>query len=152
MEPIVEDIGTMKVVGVKGKCNMATTMADIPPLWKKLMENSDSIKNKVGECTFGVYTMIDKENCWALASYQVSEVDDVPDGMVSEVVPAMKVAKFTHKGREQELKNTYEKIMGEWLPATGLELDWTKPTLEMYDERFKEGSDESECEIWMAIK
>jgi|GEM_PF-5126842 len=98
MKPVIEEIPEMKIIGVKGKCNMATTMEDIPPLWKKLMEDQAEIKNKVSQCNYGVYTMIDKQNCWAVAAFQVSDVKDIPDGMVSDIVPAMKVAKFTHKG------------------------------------------------------
>ena len=152
MEHIIEDIKEMKIVGIKGKCNMATTMDDIPPLWMKLKEYSDAIKNKIGECTYGIYTMIDEQNCWATASYAVSEVEDVPEGMVSEIIPSMKVAIFTHKGKLEGLKDTYENIMKDWMPKAGLELDYTKPSIEMYDERFKEDSDASEIEIWMAVK
>jgi|GEM_PF-3891233 len=51
-----------------------------------------------------------------------------------------------------KLKDTYGSIMDDWLPAEGLELDWEKPTLEMYDERSKEDSNDSVCEIWMPIR
>jgi AraC family transcriptional regulator len=64
----------------------------------------------------------------------------------------MKVAKFIHRGKLEGLKDTYGKIMNDWLPTAGLELEWSKPTLEMYDERFKEDSDDSECEIWVPVK
>ncbi|MBD3388260.1 MAG: hypothetical protein GF416_04200 [Candidatus Altiarchaeales archaeon] len=152
MKPVVEDIGEMTVVGVKGRCNYATTMEDIPPLWKKLMMNEHSIKNKVDGPAYGVHTTIDDQSCYAMACFEVSQVEDVPDGMVGEAIPAMKVAKFTHEGRMEGLKDTYDKIMKEWMPAEGLELDYSKPCIEMYDDRFKEDSDESICEIWMAVK
>lgn len=141
------------VVGVKGECNLASTMEDIPPLWKKLMRDVDSIKDRVDPAvSYGVYTMIDDKTCWALACFEVGGIEDVPEGMVGEVVPAMKAAKFLHKGRLEGLKDTYAKIMGEWMPAEGLEVDYSKPSIERYDARFKEDSDDSEIEIWMPLK
>ncbi len=153
MKPDIVDLNEVRIVVVKGECNMATTLQDIPPLWIKLMANASLIKNIVGKnVAYGVSTMIDSENFWNVACFEVSMPEDVPKWMVSEVVPSMRIAKFTHTGKMETLKDTYAKIMAEWMPLENLEIDWTKPSIEMYDERFKEGSDDSICEIWMPIK
>jgi AraC family transcriptional regulator len=71
--------------------------------------------------------------------------------MIKKVVPAGRYAVFTHKGKLDKLEHTMSYIYGSWLPKSGEELR-EAADLEIYDERFKFGSDDSELDIYIPVK
>ncbi len=71
--------------------------------------------------------------------------------MVKFEVPEQTYAIFTHKGKLDKLRHTYEYIYGEWLPQSDYE-HVGKFNFELYDHRFMFGSDDSELDIYIAIK
>jgi len=87
-----------------------------------------------------------------VAAVEVAEGGSTPEGMVYREVPAHKYAVFTHHGKLDKLGETYGYIYNTWLPQSGLELHPSKYDMEVYDERFMVDSDESEFDIYVALK
>ena len=86
-----------------------------------------------------------------MACVEVENTDNLPETMKSQVVPAAKYFVVTHKGKVETLGETYCAIEKE-MKALNLEEDKTKIWLEIYDERFKENSDDSEFDIYSPLK
>ncbi|KKL10041.1 hypothetical protein LCGC14_2559820, partial [marine sediment metagenome] len=84
---------------------------------------------------------------------EVSQVEEVPEGMITETFPAQKYAVFTHIGKLNNLGETIRYINGEWLPNNstyervpyGIEFEY-------YDQRFRLNSDDSELDLYIPIQ
>ena len=114
------------------------------------------IKNKKTELCYGLCNIsngIEGDPCLFehIAGVEVESADEIPDGMKSQVVPAAKYFVVTHKGRVETVGQTYCAIEAE-LKKLGLEEDRSKIFFELYDERFKENSDDSEYDTYSALK
>ena len=87
-----------------------------------------------------------------VAAFEVNDNQNIPEGMVYREVPEHKYAVFTHYGKLDTLGQTYEYIFNTWLPQSGLEVHTSKYDMEVYDERFIHDSDDSEFDIYVALK
>jgi predicted transcriptional regulator YdeE len=72
--------------------------------------------------------------------------------MVYRQVPAYKYAVFTHHGKLDKLGETYQFVYNTGLAQAGLKPHPDKFDMEVYDEAFKAGSDESIFYIYVAIE
>jgi AraC family transcriptional regulator len=87
-----------------------------------------------------------------MAALPVSDINVVPEGMISRTIPASKYAVFTSKGPLANLSKTYNYIYGTWLPQSGCKLSQSSD-FEFYDERFDPNNDEkSEVDIYIPIQ
>jgi AraC family transcriptional regulator len=75
----------------------------------------------------------------------------VPAGMIELKVPAQTYAKFVHRGHVVDYLATYRKIWNHWIPETRIEVI-DGPEIEIYDERFKLDSPESEFDLLVPIR
>lgn len=91
------------------------------------------------------------DECPYVAGAEVTDFDSVPDEMIRKVVSAGRYAVFTHKGKLDNLEHTMSYIYGSWIPKFGEELR-EAPDLEIYDERFRPDSDDSELDIYIPLK
>ena len=67
-----------------------------------------------------------------------AEVDsflDLPEGMVTKVVPEGRYVVYTYSGDLKDLGDFYQNIFTKWLPASGYQFD-QRPQFELYDQRF----------------
>ena len=123
-----------------------------PKLWKDFLARIEEIRNRVGNKFYGVCKEISKHHCnfTSSACVEVNDLDNLPEGFVGMTIPKSRYAVFTHKGKVENLAETYRKIHEEEMPKSGLKQKeiW----LEVYDERFKENSDDSIMEIWASIE
>ncbi|HBX69430.1 MAG TPA: hypothetical protein DEH25_08615, partial [Chloroflexi bacterium] len=87
-----------------------------------------------------------------VAACEVSNSQSLPAGMVYREVPEHKYAVFTHYGKLDNLGETYRYIYETWLPQSGLEVHPSRYDMEVYDERFAIDSDDSEFDIYLALK
>lgn len=85
------------------------------------------------------------------ACAQVSEIADVPEGMVSLELPALKVVAYPHHGKLDTLGETYQALYQGWLPQSGLELVEPGFDMEYYGEEF-DFSDKSVFYIYVPVK
>jgi len=86
-----------------------------------------------------------------IAGMEVSAIDLVPDGMIAHRVPKAHYAVFEHHGLLDTLHQSYAYIYGVWLAENNYELA-EADSLEVYDERFKVGEEDSVFEIWVPLK
>lgn len=83
---------------------------------------------------------------------EVSSFDDTPNGMSSKMLKGGKYAVFTHSGKVDSLRMTYEYIWGTWLMCSSIEID-QREDFELYSERFLGiDNEQSEIEIYIPIK
>jgi len=129
---------------------------EIPQLWGTFNQKSHEIKNMVGQAAYGACfsgpETAEKGEFEYVACFEVSNTNDIPDGMVIRDVPANKYAVFTHHGKLDTLQETYKYIYETWLPQSGLEMASPHFDMEVYDDRFEFDSDKSEFDIYVAVK
>jgi len=86
-----------------------------------------------------------------IAGMECSSLDLIPDGMSGHQVKAAEYVVFEHHGLLDKMHQTYEYIFGAWLAQQGLEMA-EADSLEVYDERFKPGQEDSVFEIWVPVR
>lgn len=154
MEPTIKKREQFQVVGLEyygeNKHN------EIGEMWGQFNQIASTIPNKMFpmEAAFGICYMLpnDKEGSFHyIASLAVTSLDNIPNGMIGKTIPAGRYAVFTHYGKLDTLGDTYQKIYKEWLPASGLKIKGDLD-FEYYDDRFIQGSDQSEFDIYVALQ
>jgi len=148
----------IKLVGMMEKIVMPNNT--IPKLWEEFNKRFIEIKNVVGEIAcYGVADNMSTEvySFDETVAKEVSSFKDIPEGMITKIIPARKYLVFTHKGLivgkngEMNLNKTYEDIYSKIIPSLDFEVD-SSFNFELYDERFSHDSDESEFDIYVPIK
>ena len=159
MQPKIVTCAELKVVGLSAKFISALSpnknnMKVIPPLWDNFLSQRHRIANVASLVNFGVCEAASDgaadEACY-YACTEVTSFKDIPEGMVSKIIPAGDYAVFTHKGVVENIEHTLRYIYGAWLPSSKKELR-DAPDLELYDHRFKPNSENSEIELYIPIK
>jgi AraC family transcriptional regulator len=87
-----------------------------------------------------------------VAGFEVVDDKAIPPGMVHRKVPAYKYAVFIHHGKLDKLGETYQYIYNTWQPQSGIQFHPDKFDMEVYDEDFKLGADDSKFYIYVAIQ
>lgn len=152
MQYRIDEKGEFNVVGFLVETDFERAREDVSEVWKKFLSRYREIKNYVGGMkNYGVAVELDKigRGFRYVACCEVSEFENVPIDMVMQIVSASKYAVFTHKGKLDKLRNTYEKIMS-FMRKKGMKRKnyW----FEFYDQRYRGDKPESEFEIWVAIE
>jgi AraC family transcriptional regulator len=154
MEHKIQEKGEFKVVGIELISNVQECIKNnpYPALWQRFMPKASEIKNRVNEKEFfGPCFTISQDECSfrSLAAVEVSECEDVPEGMKCEKIPANKYAVFEYKGVLKDLNSFYAEI-SEYMKEKGLKENgfW----FEFYDERFIPDSEDSIMEVWCGIE
>jgi len=84
---------------------------------------------------------------------EIPVVEEIPEGMVVETIPAQKYAVFTHIGSLINIGETFQYIYGDWIVNnTRYERVPLAPEFEYYDQRFSLTSAESELDLFIPIK
>ena len=139
----------MQLVGVKTEFysvdSEKNNMADkLPLLWDEFVPRMEEVKHKVSNLAYGVIQQT-KEKTDLLEYYavvEVSDVSDIPEGMVSIEIPASTYAKFTHKGNVASINNTVNYIYSSWLIQSDKRHTYGAD-LEIYGKEYIPDSDES---------
>lgn len=153
-----DDIPDKKLVGMR--LSMTLHEGTTTTLWKSFMQKRSTIKNAVGTNLismqvynpafdvqkFTPHTRFDK---WATT--EVTDHDNVPDGMEPFTLPCGQYAVFLHKGGPAKAREIFGYIFSNWLPSSGCELEH-RPHFEILGERYSNTSAESEEEIWIPVK
>lgn len=154
LKPKIVEKSEFKVIGLK--YFGANNNNEIPNLWRKFFERIKEIKNRVelktslGVCEY-VSNLTNESEFGYIACVEVNSLNEIPKGMVGEIVTSNKYAVFTHRGLSDTLGDTYEYIYSTWLPKSGYELA-PSHDFELYDERFDLESENSEIDIYIPIK
>ena len=127
-------------------------------LWRSFMPRRKEVTNTVsndlyslqvyGKDFFKNFDPSAEFEKWALT--EVTDFNTIPEGMETFVLPGGLYAVFHYKGNPANAAEVFRYILQEWLPQSGYELD-NRPHFEVLGEKYNNGSDESEEEIWIPI-
>lgn len=156
--PIIQTIPTKRLVGKHLKMSFADNKTFA--LWSSFMPHRKEIRNTVDSIIMYSLQMYSKDffsrfdpqakfEKWA--AVEVFDFTFIPDGMESLTIPGGQYAVFHYKGSHNNGFDVFSYIFGEWLPASGYELD-DRPHFEILGPKYKNGDPESEEEIWIPIK
>jgi len=85
------------------------------------------------------------------AAVQISSAGKLPPGIETFTVPGGLYAVFDYKGMPEDGEKIFRFIFESWLPESHYELD-DRPHFEVLGAKYKNGSPDSEEEIWIPIK
>jgi len=155
MQPKIVNRPAFKVIGLSyvGK----NEHGEIGQMWERFNHQSQAVKSINDKEAFGLcFSTVEGPSRPGefeyVSGFEVAEDKAVPQGMVYRQVPAYKYAVFTHHGKLDTLGETYQYIYNTALAQTGLKLHPDKFDMEVYDEDFKFGQDNSKFYIYVAIE
>ena len=93
---------------------------EVPQLWEVFVPRMAEVLNRTGlGVSYGVMDNYDEESGEFdyIAGVEVGSVEDIPDGMVSHVVPDQTYSVF--KCTLPTLHQTFEHIYQKWIPESG---------------------------------
>lgn len=157
MIPVIKTISAKKLIGFN--LNMSFIDNKTAELWRGFMPRRKEIANTISndmyslqvynENFFSQFNPAAEFKKWALI--EVADFNTVPEGMETFDLEGGMYAVFYYKGNPANAARVFGYIMKEWLPQSGYVLD-NRPHFEVLGEKYKNGSDESEEEIWIPIK
>jgi len=126
-----------------------------PQLWQSFMPLRKNIHQALGADLYSLQVypphffdsfnpMMEFEK-WALIA--VTHGNELPEHITPFELPGGWYAMFHHKGMD---KSIFNEIYSSWLPTSGYELDH-RPHFEVLGPKYKQGSEDSEEEIWIPI-
>jgi predicted transcriptional regulator YdeE/DNA-binding transcriptional MerR regulator len=155
MQPKIVNRPAFKAIGLSyvGK----NEHGEIGQMWGRFNQVSQAIQSINDKEAFGLcFSTVEGPSRPGefeyVACFEVADDKIVPPGMVYRQVPAYKYAVFTHHGKLDTLGETYQFIYNTGLAQAGLKPHPGKFDMEVYDEDFKLGSDESRFYIYVAIE
>jgi len=155
VQPKIVSMDAITFVGMEKRFTF-DAMSGISVFWMNFMKVSDQIQNKVDpEAAWGVsYDMdysVQPGEFTYFVGMEISNTENIPDGMIVYVAPASKYAKFTHYGSLDKLSETYTYIYNVWFPQSGYDMGMVDG-LELYGKNFDPQSSKSEMYIFVPIK
>jgi len=152
MEPKIVTKPAFKAVGLS---YIGNEPSGIPQMWGTFNQRASEIPRR-GTCAYGLCFSNPEGAAEGefeyVAAFEVPNDENIPEGMVYREVPEYKYAVFTHHGKLDKLGETLGYIYNTWLPQSEYELNPDKYDMEIYDERFIHDSDDSEFDIYVALK
>lgn len=153
MEPTIVKLPKKLLVGKHLTMSMADNTTG--QLWQSFMPVKNTISHKTGTDLFSLqlyppdyFLAFDPHTPFTKwAAVEVSEVAHIPEGMEVLLVEGGLYAVFPHTGMGTEI---FSFIFSEWLPRSGYTLA-NRPHFELLGEKYKQGSDDSEEEIWIPV-
>ena len=154
MQPKIVTIGPKKLLGLCLEMSLAENLTR--ELWRSFMPRLKEIETRTGNDLFSLqvydedyFQQFDPRRefeKWALA--EVRNFSVIPDEMEPFELEGGLYAVFSHKGMGTEI---FQTIFTDWLPQSGYQLD-NRPHFEILGEKYKQGSPDSEEEIWIPVK
>lgn len=156
MKPRIEILKEKKLAGTHIVMSLANNKTG--DLWKSFMPRRKEITNVLNGDLISM--AIYKPNHFAdfkptnefekWAAVEVSNFDNVPNGMETFTLTGGLYAVFDYKGSSTDI-SIFQYIFGTWLPQSGYLLD-SRPHFEVLGDKYKNASPGSEEEIWIPIK
>jgi predicted transcriptional regulator YdeE/DNA-binding transcriptional MerR regulator len=149
MEPKIVSLEALKIVGMPylGK----NENSEIGQMWGEFIPRIPEIKHLAPgqEISYGMCYPNDQGFVDYVASLPVTELADIPHGMVGRDVPAQTYVVFESHGLS-DIHHTYRQIE-EWFPTSGYQ-PGTGPDFELYPEDFNPDDPQSLLYIYFPVK
>ncbi len=144
------------LVGMRRELSLSNY--DVAVLWQQFMPRRKEINNTLSNDLFSLaiypsnyFEAFDPNKLFTrIAAVEVNNIDQVPSGFEIVNIPESFYAVFHYKG-SNNTNAIFEYIYSTWIPASGYRLD-DRPHFEVLGEKYKNGSADSEEEIWIPIK
>ena len=157
MQPKITHLEKKKLVGMS--CKMSFSQNKIKELWQGFMPVVGHIQNRIGSDLYSAeiydpafFKQFDPDREFEKwAAVEVTDFDDVPDGMETFEFPGGLYAAFLHKGPASTAQITYQHIYREWIPNSEYSLD-DKPHVAVMGESYNPTGQESAEQIWIPVK
>lgn len=159
--PVIPEIKTIpakKIIGISTITSIANDTT--PAMWKQFMPRRNEITNNISNEFISMQVFDDSipfsdfdANTQFVnwAGVEVSDFSNIPQGMKSHTIQGGKYAVYLHKGDFKKYFETRHYIMDTWVPQNGYQLD-DREYFEILGERYKNGSPNSEEEVWIPVK
>lgn len=144
------------LVGMKRELSLSNY--DVAILWQEFKPRKKEILYTTSNDLFSLamypanyFDVFDPTKLFTRAAcMEVSMLEEVPRGFEIFNIPESLYAVFHYEGSNTS-NEIFEYIYGTWIPASGYRLD-DRPHFEVLGEKYKNGSVDSEEEIWIPIK
>jgi len=140
------------VAGMQGTMHHGE-MHNIIALWKQFMPNKFKITNSVNEELIALQYYGDFSDTSKpyeiMACTEVKDLNHIPEGLIGFTIPEGEYAVFVLNG--MDAGGLYRKILGEWLPSSGYEID-DRPHFQVMGKKYINGSEKSEEDFYIPIK
>ena len=158
MEPRIEMLSKKKLIGKHLKMSLSNNRTF--ELWHSFMPYRKTIKCPVNDNLISMQVYSDDYSFerfdidatfdkWA--AVEVSDFDNIPDGMQIYIIEGGMYAVFIHRGPASDGYKTFTWIFQDWLPASGFELD-QREHFEILGTKYKNNDPDSEEEVWIPVK
>ncbi len=152
---VIKELSEVILVGVSDEVTQ-DTMDKFPKIWMDFMPRSKEIKNisKPGEfwgLSYNMKLTKDGFSMRYLAASEVKNEDEQVKDFTKYKVPKATYAVFTHKGKLDSLKDTYNKIHKTIIPKSKYK-QVNNYEIEFYNHEYKHNSDESTMYIYVPVK
>jgi predicted transcriptional regulator YdeE/2-polyprenyl-3-methyl-5-hydroxy-6-metoxy-1,4-benzoquinol methylase len=158
MEPRIALFPATKIAGLRQTMSFAKNTTGT--LWQAFMPRRAEITNRSDAHFYSLEVYSDPDffktfdpsksfEKWA--GVAVNNVDLLPAGMESLVIPAGLYAVFTYRGQPADAAGFYQSIYSGWLPSSDYWLD-QRPHFALMGEKYKPGSVDSEEEIFIPVR
>lgn len=149
MEPKIVELEAFRAIGMRYYGE--NKYGEIGQMWAEFNRRSGEIsKLATGpDIAYGICTGGPESAFEYVASLAVSEIDQVPSGMVVKEVPANTYVVFEARGIE-DIGPTYNRILNEWMPASEYQ-PGDGPDFERYPDTFDDDPEEK-LYIYFPIK
>ena len=157
MTPTFHTIPAKMLVGKR--LTMSFTNNRTPELWKSFMLLRNTIPNTIDANRYSLqiypqnffesFNTSNEFEKWA--AVEVASFDDLTAGMEILTLSGSLYAVFYYKGNPANGDKVFREIFTQWLPKSGYALD-NRPHFEVLGEKYLNGSDDSEEEIWIPIR
>lgn len=159
MDYKIVEKASFTIVGVSRRFKMDTALSDLPQFW------TEHFQSDMSRFICGMYGVCIDEDAEALADqafdYLIADIydptKDVPDGVVTRVIPAHTWAVFAcHGPMPKALQDVNHQIFSEWLPGCRDYEIAAGYNIEMYSnvDDYPNGNQDSRyySEIWIPVK
>lgn len=151
----IENLSPKKLLGKKLAMSFSNNRT--PELWGSFMPQRKLIQNTLGPDLFSMQifpsppTFQEDVEFIKWAAIEVSNFEEVPDGMETYELQGGLYAVFLHIGPASAFRKTFDYIFQEWMPSSNYELDH-REHFELLGEKYKNNQADSEEEIWIPIR
>ncbi|MDP5081236.1 MAG: GyrI-like domain-containing protein [Winogradskyella sp.] len=152
MQPQIIKSSEKKIIGLTSRMHHHQ-YEEIVALWKRFMPRKKELQTTLNNelIALQVYNNFNalEESFVIWACAEVSSFEGMPDGMTGFTIPEGDYAVFLHKG--MDVSKTYQRIMSEWLPNSGYEID-DRPHFQIMGATYMNGSSASEEDLFIPIR
>ncbi|GAA0134883.1 hypothetical protein YSY43_17230 [Paenibacillus sp. YSY-4.3] len=150
----IVELNAKKLVGIRVVCPGDEYVSEIPRAAVQLKERLSEIKEVVHPARLiGAFVAGDfseeEDGYWVCV--EVNDIQEVPAGMVSIVVPGQKYVVLRHTGPNTEIRNSYEQLH-RWIAENQLERLPRAWHLEITEEWGQEGTIDVVTDLYDTIK